>query len=162
MIRWWRRRHAIGRHRRWRDRYAERVLRYTPTVVIEYPIELFVVVWGLFTGPSLLIGNPGSRAFEQIPDVVQLLLAALLITAALTVGGGLWRRSYGTFVASGMALAGTVLVVDAGLIYTYGGPFFRWPSFVMLFGIGLLLHWRALWLRARDSLHRTIAREAAR
>lgn len=163
MVSWWRRKHRVGRtHRRWRDRYAERVLRYTPTVIIEYPIELFVVTWGLLTGFPLLLGSPGSRAFELIPGFVQSLLATLLILAALTVGGGLWRRLYGTAVASGMTLAGTVLIVHAALIYIYGGPFFQWPSFVMLFGIGLLLRWRAIWLKARDSLHTAIAREAAR
>lgn len=140
----------------------ERFLQRVPLVLVEYPLEVVMAIWGLISGPPVLLHlSRPPAAIDVMPEWVRDVWAALMILAAFTIVYGLRRRHFGTTVANGLVLLASTCLAYGVCVIAYAG----WngvPTGALLASIGGLCHLRAWWLRVRRDILRHVRQESSR
>lgn len=139
----------------------EKLLQRLPLPLIEYPFEVVVSVWGLFSGPALALGFVRPESLTRLlPDWIVVAYGLAMTTAALTIALGLRARRYGTTVPRGLELLGTACICYAIAILWNVGWRGGVPVGPLLTAVACLCWLRALYLAVLHRILRRVAKEA--
>jgi lysylphosphatidylglycerol synthetase-like protein (DUF2156 family) len=135
----------------WRARWRRRLFSFPlPAIVGENPLEVGMIVWAGFTAVNLATGDAPSNSLRALPDGLELLWAAMMVLAGVTVALALWRRRE-MIVAGGMYLFAATLGAFAAAIlgiapWNRGG---LTAGFLLI--IGSVCFLRGWWLRDEEA-----------
>ena len=138
-----------------------RLIALTPTVCIEYVVELLLMFAAAIVGVTVLTGYNTSTVSEALPPAVQYAYGIGLLLGAGTVAWGLATKRYGTVVPIGLRLLCVILAAYVVAVLGVVG-FENGVSTVILSALfSGLAGWRSFLLRslflllARSSLVRS-------
>lgn len=119
---------------------------HTPSVVTNYPFEVFVAFVGFVIGTTLLVGlaSPTSLAL-LLPTGIYLAYATALVLGAITVAIGL-RKQHALILSSGLQLLGGSYGVYALAVVAVSGAT-AGVAFILFVGTALVCLIRALHFR---------------
>lgn len=140
---------------------GERILARTPAALIEYPLELLLSIWGLFTGLPLVFGispAPNSVSATVVGPVVWLWGLGLTLSA-LSIAVGIRRPARRWAIGRGLWLMGPVCFCYA--LALAGRPGGLWIASFLALVIAPFCGWRGWWLRQEPAIQERI-RQAAR
>jgi hypothetical protein len=124
-----------------------RIIRHTPTVLIDYLLEVLVAISFLLTAGAYWGGLTQSTSIIRlVPDWLAALWGTVIALGSLAVLVGLIIKKYGTVVATGMTMLGTASLVYAVSAVWYVGLFEVLASILMSIVFGLLALWRGFLL----------------
>ena len=128
-------------------KFRERLARFIPDVVTNYPFEIFASFVGLVIGLTLLAGlvSPGSLT-ALLPLFVYWAYAVALVLGSLTVAWGL-RKRHPLVLASGLQLLGGSYAVYALAVVAVAGWSTAFAAFAAFLGIALVCLVRSLHFR---------------
>jgi len=130
--------------------------------LVEYPLEVALSAWGLFSAPPILLHLTDPPSLSAVmPEWLRMVWAASMLLAALTMVLGLHLRHFSTSVARGMVLLATTCAIYGGCIVALNG----WDGAAsggLLIVLGGLCHLRAGWLRRRRDILTAVHRESVR
>jgi hypothetical protein len=126
-----------------------RIIAQTPTVFIDYLLELWLAFMGIVVGVAYFTGfiTPNS-VIRLLPELVGRIYSLAMLLGSLAVAVGLLFRRYGTVVPSGLSLISVAcLAYTISVVYYLG---FRIALSVILMGAGFtaLAAWRSFILRS--------------
>lgn len=142
---------APRRLRRWslRDRAQEKqgwrwaLIRKTPTVAIDYLLEILLATICLLTASAYFAGlTQKTSVIRLVPDWLAALWGVVLALGSFGVFLGLAMQRYGTVVAYGMRLLGLACMVYAASAWWYVGLFNAMAPILMSTVFGVLALWR--------------------
>lgn len=143
-----------------RVRSRNRVMRWRfPATLGEFPLEVGMCVWGVFSGLNVVTGEARSNAIQELPDWVQTLVAILMVLAAITVGIGLFVRKLAATVTRGMYLFASILISYSAAVVGASGWHRGGSIAAFLTIIGCVCFLRGWWLKEQQA---TLAREVER
>lgn len=135
---------------------AERLLSRIPAVLIEYPFEVLIAMWGILAGASGLVRLTSSSTISGLlPPWAAGMWSLSLFLSGVTIAAGLRSHRYGTSVANGLILCAIATGVYSLAIVTVGGVSGAYAG-SLLAAISCLASLRAIYLRVRRSISKRI------
>lgn len=140
---------------------AERLLQRLPLALIEYPFEVVMAAFGLFSGPPLALGlsRPASLT-KLLPEWIVTGYGLAMTAAAIALILGLRGRRYGTTVPRGLELIGTACLCYAIAIAWNVGWRDGIPVGPLLTAVAGICYLRALYLAVLHRILRRVAKES--
>lgn len=135
------------------------IIRHTPTVFIEYLLEVALAV----TSALVLIGYASgfvsnTAAIQLIPPWVRHLYLITLGVGCLTVLWGFIREAWGTWLATGVRMLALAYFIYAAAVAGELGFARAWQPILTSILIGLIAIWRAFLLRSTFELEYEIVK----
>lgn len=120
----------------------------TPTVLIDYLLEVLAAVVGLVLGPAFLSGFIASQVASKLNPMVIHGLGIVLVAGGLIVIGGLHLQKYGTAVPAGMFLLAGAFAAYAIAVFSYTEIRVGLLTLLLLTGFAALTAWKGFLLRS--------------
>lgn len=128
-------------------RFRERLSRFIPYALTNYPFEVLAAFVGLFIGLPLLLGLAAPTSLVVLlPNVGYWIYASTIVLGASTIGLGLHFRN-SMAVASGLQLLGGSFLIYGLAVVALSGFAVAWLSFGAYTIFGVLSWVRALHFR---------------
>lgn len=124
------------------------ILRRTPTVLIDYLVEILFAFVAIISGVGQLTGFSTNSVSRSLPEGLAQTYGVVLVVGGATVGFALIARKFGTILPSGMRLLASAVTVYAGVLIGYVGWRDALQPIVMSLVVGVILGWRAFLLRS--------------
>jgi hypothetical protein len=135
-----------------RARFKRRVLLMTfPRQTAEYPLEIGMVLWGLYTGLNAVLGQPPSRSIQDLPQTLSRVWAGLMIVASITVCVGVFFHGRDSTTARGLYLYSATMTAYAAAILGASGWRHGGSVAVLLLALSLVCLLRGWWLKDRET-----------
>jgi hypothetical protein len=125
------------------------LIRHTPTVFLDYTLEVLLVVVALITGLGYLTGFSSGRAIVRLlPPYVAYGYSGCLILAAVTITVGLALKRHGTIAARGLKLVSVTCLVYTISVAYYLGLASSLSVVAMSMAFCVLAGWRSFLLHS--------------
>lgn len=125
-----------------------RLIARTPTVLIDYLLEVLIAAISLIAGGAMMSGFSNSVTIRQLPEPLVIAFGALYWVAAATMAAGLLLGRHGTLLPQGLRLFAALATAYLFAIIGYAG----WRSGIITAlystALTLLALWRAFLLRS--------------
>jgi hypothetical protein len=148
------------RHRRPKPRPLHgNTLAYTPGLLVEYPFETILAVWGVLGSLPLLFGTVTPPSLSGLlSGPVYIAFKVLFTLGSFSLAWGLHKRRWRSLVPRSLQLIGCTLGVYALALFSIGKPGVTTAG--LFLAIALLCYMRAWWLKKREVIRDEIVKSA--
>lgn len=124
------------------------VIAHTPTVLIDYLLEVLCSAVAIVLGPAFMTGYVASSTAQQLDQPVTNLLGTVLVVGGVVVLFGLARQKYGSTVPAGMFMLSGAFLAYGIAVSAYTPLRVGLVSLLLLLSLSALTAWKGFLLRS--------------